>query len=160
MVEFDFKAFEKARRLVKEAFVPMPGGQPPPMDPNAMDPNAMDPSMMDPNMMDPSMMDPNMMDPNMMDPNMMDPNMMDPGMIDPNMMDPGMMDPAAAAEQGMIVMSSDEFTNLLITIIQAVTGTKTTGANAGADSDGGEDKKDSVEDKLDIILKAIGIPSN
>ena len=150
MVEFDFKAFEKARRLVKEAFVPMPGGQPPPMDPG----------MMDPNMMDPNMMDPNMMDPNAMDPSMMDPNMMDPGMMDPNMMDPGMMDPAAAAEQGMIVMSSDEFTNLLITIIQAVTGTKTSGDNSSADSSGGVDKKDSVEDKLDIILQAIGIPSN
>ena len=165
-VKFNREALAAARYLSKQAFVPMPAGEDPGMAPGGMPPEMMDPGMvgpdgmpMDPAMMGgmpPEMMDPGMvgpdgmpMDPSMLPPEMMYPNMMGGAPMDPNMLPPEMMDMGGG---GMITMTGAEFTELLITIIQAVVGAG--GATKQAKGGG---KGNSVEAKVDALAQALGV---
>ncbi len=154
-VKFNREALAAARYLSKQAFVPMPAGEAPGMAPGGMPPEMMDPGMVGPDgmPMDPAMMggmvgpDGMPMDPGMVGPDGMP---MDPNMLPPEMMDPGMMDMGGG---GMITMTGAEFTELLITIIQAVVGA---GGTAKQAKGGG--KGNSVEAKVDALAQALGIP--
>lgn len=138
-VKFNREALAAARYLSKQAFVPMPAGEAPGMAPGGMPPEMMDPGMVGPDGMP--------MDPGMVGPDGMP---MDPNMLPPEMMDPGMMDMGGG---GMITMTGAEFTELLITIIQAVVGA---GGTAKQAKGGG--KGNSVEAKVDALAQALGIP--
>lgn len=156
MPKFDTKLLEKVRTLLseKQAFVPMPGGDPaamggapmpPPGDPAAMGGAPMPPpggAPMDPMVAGGAPMDP----------------MAAGGMPPPAPpMDPmaGGMPPAPPAGGSMITMSSDEFLKFVKQIVALCTSNK-----FGADpkpTDGGpvSDQQAALNAKVDAILQAI-----
>jgi hypothetical protein len=155
--------------LVKQAFVPQPGGAP--MDPamaGGMPPPGMDPAAMGGAPMDPAMaggMPPPGMDPAMMGAPMPPPGM-DPAMMGAPMPPPG-MDPAMAgmvaapvpppgeeaAGGSMITMTTDEFMKFIKQLVALIKGVDADKASSQAPCQASSDSNlAEVSAKLDALL--------